>query len=85
MDVDEDDEGTQKPRRVNDFGIEVDFESLDDDEREVGEPLCTLPSAILIWDVQDGSAETGAEFDSSIAKLNGEIERMAPNMKAMDR
>ncbi len=35
MDVDEDEDGTQQPKRVDDFGIEVDFESLDDDEREV--------------------------------------------------
>lgn len=27
----------------------------------------------------------GTTFDSSIAKLNAEIERMAPNMKAMDK
>lgn len=35
MDVDEDEEGTQQVKRVSDFGIEVDFESLDEDEREV--------------------------------------------------
>jgi hypothetical protein len=35
--------------------------------------------------MQDNSAETAAEFDASITKLNGEIERMAPNMKAMER
>ena len=34
MDVD-DDEGTQRPRRVNDYGIEVDYSMLDEDEREV--------------------------------------------------
>lgn len=34
MDVDDDD-GTQKPRRVPDFGIEVEFELLDEEEREV--------------------------------------------------
>lgn len=67
MDVDVDDDGTQRPKTVQDFGVEVDFESLDDDERE------------------DGSAEALAEFDNSITKLNGEIERMAPNMKAMER
>lgn len=38
MDVDEDEDGTQQPRRVQDFGIEVDFESLDDDDRQV----CTM-------------------------------------------
>ncbi|KAK0449845.1 condensin complex subunit SMC1 [Desarmillaria tabescens] len=67
MDVDEDEDGTQQPKRVDDFGIEVNFETLDDDERE------------------DGSAEALAEFDASISKLNGEIERMAPNLKAMER
>ncbi|KAI5120058.1 hypothetical protein M0805_007809 [Coniferiporia weirii] len=66
MDVD-DEEGTQRPRSVPGYGIEVDFEQLDDEER------------------QDASGEMGAEFDSSIAKLNTEIERMAPNMKAMDK
>lgn len=34
MNVDDDD-GTQRPHRKNDYGVEVDFESLDDDEREV--------------------------------------------------
>ncbi|PCH34989.1 cohesin complex subunit psm1 [Wolfiporia cocos MD-104 SS10] len=67
MDVDDDDSGTQQVKRIPDHGIEVDFESIDEDER------------------QDGSAEALAEFDSSIAKLNSDIERMAPNLKAMDR
>ena len=35
MDVDEDDEGTQRVKRVPDYGIEVDFELLSNDEREV--------------------------------------------------
>ena len=35
MDVDEDDDGTQQVKKVADYGIEVDFESLDEDEREV--------------------------------------------------
>lgn len=34
MDVDEDEEGTQKTKRVQDYGIEVDFSLLEDDERE---------------------------------------------------
>ncbi|KAJ7098698.1 condensin complex subunit SMC1 [Mycena belliarum] len=67
MDVDDDEDGTQQPRRVQDFGIEVDFEALDDDDRE------------------DGSAEAVAIFDAEITKLNAEIEKMAPNMKAIDR
>lgn len=35
MDVDEDDDGTQHAKRVLDYGIEVDFSQLEDDEREV--------------------------------------------------
>lgn len=35
MDVDEDEDGTQRPKQVSNYGIEVDFESLDDEEREV--------------------------------------------------
>ena len=66
MDVDEDEE-SQKPKRVSDYGIEVDFDLLDDEERE------------------DDSVEIGVQFDSSITKLNGEIDRMAPNMKATDK
>ncbi|KAF9817733.1 hypothetical protein IEO21_03282 [Rhodonia placenta] len=67
MDVDEDEEGSQHVKRIPDYGIVVNFEGLDDDERE------------------DGSAEALADYDSSIAKLNSEIEHMAPNLKAMDR
>ncbi|KAE9404591.1 condensin complex subunit SMC1 [Gymnopus androsaceus JB14] len=68
MDVDGDDEdGTQRPKAVQDYGIEVDFEDVGDDERE------------------DGSPEALAELDAQITKLNAEIERIAPNMKAMER
>ncbi|KAG1767848.1 hypothetical protein EV702DRAFT_745320 [Suillus placidus] len=66
MDVDDDD-GTQQPRQVQDYGIEVDFDSLTEEERA------------------DNSSETTAEFDAQIAKLNGEIERMAPNLKAIEK
>ena len=31
------------------------------------------------------SADVGEDYDSSISKLSTEIERMAPNMKAMTR
>ena len=35
MDVDEDEQGSQDIKSVPDYGIEVDFESLDEDQREV--------------------------------------------------
>jgi hypothetical protein len=34
---------------------------------------------------QNPSGEVLGDFDASITKLNAEIERMTPNMKAMDR
>jgi structural maintenance of chromosome 1 len=84
MDVDENEDGTQHVRRVLDYGIEVNFESLDDDEREVS---CSFLRCTLALTVrhQDNSAKRAAEFDASIAKLTADMERMAPNMKAMER
>jgi structural maintenance of chromosome 1 len=37
MDEDEDEDGTQRPKTVQDYGIEVDFTLLEEDERQVGE------------------------------------------------
>ncbi|QRV91164.1 structural maintenance of chromosomes protein [Ceratobasidium sp. AG-Ba] len=34
---------------------------------------------------ENGSAEVGAEMEAEITRITGEIERMAPNMKAMER
>ncbi|KAF8630781.1 hypothetical protein AX15_002729 [Amanita polypyramis BW_CC] len=67
MDVDEDETGTQPVKKVQDYGIEVDFGILDEEER------------------QDGSAEALARLDKQISNLNIEIEKMAPNLKAMER
>ena len=39
MDVDEDEDGTQRPKEVEDYGIEVDFSLLENDDREVSENL----------------------------------------------
>lgn len=83
MDVDEDDE--EPVKGVPDYGIEVDFESLDEDEREVCY-LCSGYQRILIYDFKaENSSEALAELDAQISKLVGDIERMAPNMKAMDK
>ena len=86
MDVDEDDSGTQRPKSVSDYGIEVDFETLNEEDREV---RCTNDytesKSLTIIASQDESGETLAEIDASITKLNGDIERMAPNLKAIER
>ena len=66
MDVDEDEDGTQRPKQVLDYGIQVDFESIDEDNLE-------------------DPGEAAARFDKEITEKTAEIERMAPNMKAMER
>ena len=85
MDVDEDDEGSQDIKRVPDYGIEVDFSSLDDDEKEVSASQRDSLTCSINSGVQDGSSERLAELDESIAKLSADIEKMAPNLKAMER
>lgn len=62
VDGDEEDE-SEGPRRVQDYGIEIDYSELEDEE------------------VEDSSSH----FDEELAKVNAEIERMAPNLKAVER
>ena len=66
MDVDEDENETQRPKTVPDYDIQVDFSSID--EENPGE-----------------LTEELARFDKEISDKSAEIERMAPNMKAMER
>lgn len=65
MQVDKDEDDSESPRRVHDYGIEVDYSELEDEEME------------------DSSPEAAARFDEEIAKVTAEIERMAPNLKAV--
>lgn len=83
MNVDEDESGMEPPRALPTFGVEVDFGSLDDEDREVR--LVPLHDSISSAKLQDGSVEKAKEFDDAIAKLTADIERMAPNMKAVER
>ncbi|CBQ73643.1 probable SMC1-chromosome segregation protein [Sporisorium reilianum SRZ2] len=66
MDMDDDD-NTQKPLSAPDFGIQVDFGSLDDEAKE------------------DGGASMGNELQTRIESITAEIEKMSPNMKAVER
>jgi len=44
MDVDEEYEGiSQRPRKAQDYGIEADFDGLDDDDLTV----CTFPCRVM--------------------------------------
>ena len=83
MDVDEDQEATTlRPSEVQDYGIEVDFDDLDEDLREVS--LLAIPCRAST-DRQDDGETTEAELQERIKALNAELEGMAPNMRAVER
>ncbi|WWC61082.1 uncharacterized protein I303_103660 [Kwoniella dejecticola CBS 10117] len=65
--MDVDDEGTQRAVETSDYGIEPDFDNLEDEDKE------------------NKSEEVGREFESQIAKLRADLEKVVPNMKAIDR
>ena len=51
MDVDEDDDATQQPLKTNDFGIEVDYDDLNDEEREVSFPAPIISLYTLLTNI----------------------------------
>ncbi|KAJ3738570.1 hypothetical protein DFH05DRAFT_1408695, partial [Lentinula detonsa] len=77
--IDGNDDGTERLKTVQDYGIDVNFVDIDsDDEQEV----CIYSLSFF----KDGSPEALAEFNSQIAKLTAEIKCIAPNFtKAMER
>ncbi|CEQ42431.1 SPOSA6832_04230 [Sporobolomyces salmonicolor] len=67
MDVDGPEDGTQNVFQANDYGVEVDFDELDDNEQE------------------DGASAMEENLLATIAKLQGEIDKMSVNLKAIER
>ncbi|GAA5978729.1 hypothetical protein JCM11641_006157 [Rhodosporidiobolus odoratus] len=67
MDVDGPESGTQNIYQPKTYGVEVDFEELDDDEQE------------------DGSSSMEDQLLATVTKLQAELDKMAPNMKAIER
>ncbi|WVQ89045.1 hypothetical protein IAS59_002792 [Cryptococcus gattii] len=63
----EDEEATQKPVEVDDYGLEPDFDILEEEDRE------------------NEDEEVGREFEAQISKMRNDLERLAPNMKAVER
>ncbi|WVR05191.1 hypothetical protein IAU60_002203 [Kwoniella sp. DSM 27419] len=65
--MDIDDDGSQRPVEIDDYGIVPDFDVLADEDRE------------------DSSEGYGRELEDGITRLRAELEKMVPNMKAIDR
>ncbi|KAL8705764.1 MAG: hypothetical protein Q9201_001110 [Fulgogasparrea decipioides] len=69
MEVDEDqDSSSIQPSNIQDFGIDIDFEDLDDDLKD-----------------ESDNDKTEDELQNRIKALNGELDHMAPNMRAIER
>ena len=84
MDIDEDDSDAQQVKRVPDHSIQVDFSGLDEEDLEVFLRLaCNLCLATQLH--FKGGTDAIAELDAKIVKINADIERMAPNMKAVEK
>lgn len=85
MEIDEDANATstQAPA-VQDYGIEVDFDSLGETLKEVCSLLIGLTASVLTWE-QSADDRVEEELQERIRSLNSELEKMAPNTRAMER
>ncbi|KIK68666.1 hypothetical protein GYMLUDRAFT_729684 [Collybiopsis luxurians FD-317 M1] len=92
MDVDgEDEDGTQRPKAVQDYGIEVDFADIDDDEREDGsaEALAEFDAQIakLNAEIERMAPNMKAmerldDVEQKLAETEAETERARKDSKA---
>ena len=85
MDVDEEQEATTlQPSDVQDYGIEVDFDDLDEDLREVFTPVPSChPTELTHLQSDDDRVES--DLQDHIKILTTTLESMAPNMRAVER
>ena len=80
MDLDED--GTQQAAHADDYGIVPDFDMLEEEDKMVSP--CQPRDADRV-DLKDSGEEVGLEFEAQITKMKNDLEKMVPNMKAIDR
>ncbi|KAL9113447.1 MAG: hypothetical protein Q9227_002488 [Pyrenula ochraceoflavens] len=67
MDVDEEDPNAAGKLEIQDYGIEPDFDQLDDDIKE------------------ESNERIDSQLQERISTLNSDLDKMAPNMRAIDR
>ncbi|TFK46460.1 RecF/RecN/SMC protein [Heliocybe sulcata] len=65
MDIDEEEGGSEQPKRVPDYGLEVGFHMLDDDEREIERMAPNLKAVDRLADVESKLVETEKEAEKS--------------------
>lgn len=82
MDVDNEDR-TQRPAKADDYGLQPDFDVLEEEDKEVS--LVRTNPRYKLRPVQNSSEEFGRDFEEQIGKMRADLERLVPNMKAVDR
>ena len=90
MDIDGEEDSSQLGPVVKDYGIEIDFDVLEDELKEV----IVSPSSFPQLPATDTRPQEMSERDAkkteeslqeTIANLSAELERLNPNMRAMER
>jgi structural maintenance of chromosome 1 len=85
MNIDDDPNlGSLEAPAVQDYGIEVDFETLGDSLKEVCK-TCDIVHSDAHMKIQDSDEKVEEELQERIRSLNSELDKMAPNMRAMER
>lgn len=86
MDIDEDpDSSNIRLPVVQDYGIEVDFDTLDDDLKEVRIAMVDSRGDSANMLLQNSDEKLEDELLEKINTLNAELDKMAPNMHAIER
>lgn len=82
MDIDEGDEADMEAA-LDDYGVEVDFDSLDDELKIVSKSTFRSSSAELTGSQTDEDVED--KLQEKISSLTAELEKLNPNMRAIER
>lgn len=85
MDVDEDGNGGSGQPLAQDYGVEVDFDSLGETLKEVSDYADERLIGKLLTEKQGSDEKLEEELLEKVRTLNIDLDKMAPNTRAMER
>lgn len=87
MDVDEDGNGGSGQPLAQDYGVEVDFDSLGETLKEVSDLICIerIHGQMTDKSKQGSDEKLEEELLEKVRTLNVDLDKMAPNTRAMER
>ena len=87
MDVDEEVDLDEQGPTVKDYGIEVDFDSLGETLKEVcnSSEITQRNLKVLTMSLKESDDKLEEELSEKIRTLNSELDKMAPNTRALER